>query len=225
MLVLIVCTEGQNSEPAFIRQLGRCVLGQIHPNIEIIEVPLGGNHGHTDRVFEEADRRIEYLKSDEDSILSLVFDDNEAVIEKTLICDYDKMQKHGITEEDFRSNAIAHNYRLILNKPNFEFFVLSFITSPEYAITIKPREYEQEINKTIDVLNLKDRNEKGFVDTMKIPYYSKRQYQIELCFGRLLEYHPELLTEFCRKKPDLDAKCYSQMGELLAEIRDSVDAV
>lgn len=220
MLILIVCTEGESSEPAFIRQYGRCALGQIHPDIEIVEIPLGGNHGHK-KIFEIANKKIEELKQSDDSILSLIDPESDIALQKIIICDYDKMEKHGITEDDFRNAAAENEFQLIINKPNFEFFILAYLTNFEYASKIKPSNYLAEINTAIDVLNKENHSVKGLSEALNIPHYDKNRYASEKFFSNLLEYNrSELDQKFCTHEPCIQEGQYTQMKNLITLIQE-----
>jgi|InofroStandDraft_1065614.scaffolds.fasta_scaffold05140_15 hypothetical protein len=219
MLILIVCVEGESSEPAFIRQHGRCALGQVHPDIEIVEVPLGGNHGHR-KIFEIANKKIEELKRSDDSILSLVDSESEIALQKIVICDYDKMEKHGITEDEFRDAAAENGFQPIINKPNFEFFVLTYLTNFEYASKIKPSSYLVEINTAIDVLNKENHSIKGFPESLSIPHYDKNKYTSEKFFSNLLEYNrSELDQRFCTYDPCIRESHYTQMKDFITIVQ------
>lgn len=224
MLILIVCTEGENSEPAFIRQYGRCALGQIHPDIEIVEIPLGGNHGHR-KIFEIANKKIEELKQSDDSILSLIDPESDIELRKIIICDYDKMEKHRIDEKEFREVAEQRGYQVIINKPNFEFFVLAYLTNIKYALSIKPGNYEIEINKAIDDINKRNHTLKGFSESLDTPHYSKNRYTADKFFAKLLDYNmAELDRNFCEQDIDLTKNGYTQMKDIMLEIQEYVNS-
>lgn len=220
MICLVICTEGENSEPAAIREFSIATTGQTYPEPDIIMVPLKGNRGHK-RLFDVADAEIEELKqSASNSILSEISVDD--IIEKWVICDYDKMERNGITEQEFRKLALEKDYKAVINKPNFEFFVLVFLTNFEYAIKIKPSDYESEINKAIQRINERNISEKKFSSLMKIPEYSKNKYAAEKFFGNLLNYNPELIDNFLGQDFYRCDDCYSEMAIILRRIREIV---
>lgn len=224
MLILIACTEGESSEPAFIRQYGRCALGQIHPDIEIVEIPLGGNHGHR-KIFEIANKKIEDLKRSDNSILSLIDPESDIALRKIIICDYDKMEKHGISEKEFRNAAERQGYQVIINKPNFEFFVLTYLTNIKHALSIKPGKYETEINKAVDNINKRNHTLKGFSESLDIPHYSKNKHTADKFFAKLLDYNmTELDRNFCEQNADLTENGYTQMKDIMLEIQEHANS-
>lgn len=219
MNVAIICTEGESSEPAFIKNYGRCIFGQTCPDAIIIEIPLRGNHGHT-KIFDAADEAIRKESESENSFLSIIGEDGDVILKQIIICDYDKMEKHGISEEEFRKVAERRGYQVVINKPNFEFFVLAYLTNTEYALQIKPEKYEVEINKAIDVLNEKNHITKGFPNSLNIPHYSKNKYAANKFFAKLLDYNiVELDRSFCAQKSDLAKAGYTQMRDVMLEIQ------
>lgn len=144
MICLVICTEGDGSEPAVIKEFSITITGQTYPEPDIFTVPLGGNQGHK-KLFEVADKKIADLgKPNSDSVLSLATDTD--AIDRWIICDYDVMDKNGISEQEFRNLAKEKGYNVVVNKPNFEFFVLVLLTNLEYAMKIKPKDYVKEIN-------------------------------------------------------------------------------
>lgn len=74
MICLVICTEGDGSEPAVIKEFSITITGQTYPEPDIFTVPLGGNQGHK-KLFEVADKKIADLrKPNSDSVLSLATD-------------------------------------------------------------------------------------------------------------------------------------------------------
>jgi len=223
MNVAIICTEGESSEPAFIKNYGRCVFGQTCPDAIIIEIPLMGNHGHI-KIFDAADEAIRKESESGDSLLSLVDEGSDVILKRAIIYDYDKMEKHGINEEEFREAAKQRGYQVIINKPNFEFFVLAYLTSIKYALSIKPESYEVEINKAVDNINEQNRKVKGFPEGLDIPHYSKNKYAADKFFAKLLDYNiVELDRNFCTQSVDFTKDGYTQMGDIMLEIQEYVN--
>lgn len=219
MICLVVCTEGDSSEPAAIREFSILAAGQTYPEPDVFTVPLGGNQGHK-KLFENADRKVAELKDPHsDSVLSLASDAD--TVEKWVICDYDVMDKNGISEEEFRKSAREAGYEVVINKPNFEFFVLALLTGLEYATSIKPKDYIIEIDKAVKRLNDKNIEEKGFSDTMTIPPYSKNKHVAEKFFGNMFNYNPDLIKNF-RDTIGSDEK-YTEMARILQRITEVID--
>lgn len=104
MLYLAVCTEGENSEPAFIRELDRVLDGQStnqgDTSVAVIPVPLNGVHGHN-KIIEAANAALDIdLQKKTDGPLSDF--SSVDILERWLICDYDYMEKHGVIFEEFK---------------------------------------------------------------------------------------------------------------------------
>ena len=58
MIVLAVCTEGENSEPNYIEALKNVLFGTVpgeNTAVEVVLVTLGGNQGFK-KIFEKADK-------------------------------------------------------------------------------------------------------------------------------------------------------------------------
>ena len=209
MICLVICTEGDSSEPAAIEEFSITKT-----------VPLGGNQGHK-RLFEAADKKIaELRRPDSDSILSLATDSD--VIEKWVICDYDVMDENGISEQEFRNLAREMDYHVAINKPNFEFFVLALLTNLEVARNTKPKDYAKEIDKAVKQINKQNIKEKGFSDTMIIPPYSKNKYAAVRFFGNIFNYNPELIKKFFEHNPQNSGGYYTEMDRMLKRITEVV---
>lgn len=187
MIILAVCTEGDNSEPNYIESLKSVMFGTSpadHTNLEIVPVPLGGNQGFK-KVFEKAEMALEERRGDDGSILSLISEDD--ILEKWLIIDYDKMERCGVSEEWMRSEAVRMGYEIIINKPNFEFFILCHFVSVVEASKVLPKDLKDRINIEIKKYNTaKGYNKEEFV-ALKLPNYSKKGHQSRDLFWRLLD--------------------------------------
>ena len=220
MICLVICTEGDSSEPTAIKEFSIATTGQTYPEPDIFTIPLGGNQGHR-KLFETADKKIADLrKPDSDSVLSLTTDID--VIDRWVICDYDVMDKNGISEQEFRNLAKEKGYNVVINKPNFEFFVLVLLTDLEYAIKIKPKDYMGEINVAIKQINDKNIKDKGFSDTMTIPTYSKNKHVAEKFFGNVFNYNPELVKKFCEMASFGNSDRHTEMAKILQRICEVV---
>ncbi len=215
MLVIAICTEGDNSEPAYIRALKTVFSGSVaqldNVGLQIVPVPLGGNAGHK-KIFEKADEAIEYAKYHPDplnpDILSLV-DENEDKIEKWIICDYDKMHKDCVDIGWLRDAAEKTGYRLVVNRPKFDFFVLLHFIGFAEAIKIKVADYDTKLQELV-----KKYNEcRGFTDAsrqaLKLPKYSKKKHIAYDFFCKLLD--RGLVDEISEIPCDVSASNYSEM--------------
>lgn len=221
MLYLAICTEGENSEPAFIRELDRVFGGQSvnqsGASVSIIPVPLNGVHGHN-KIVEAADRALSLdIQRRTDGPLGDFSDDD--VLEKWLICDYDYMEKHGITLREFREMVHTAGYELVVNRPNFEFFVLTLLVGLERAMTELPSNYERAIDVAIEAINAANA-EKGFSDGMMIPKYSKKHYAAPMFFGKLLDYNQELIEAFQETIFDEQSEYFTDMAKIIGRIRE-----
>ena len=221
MLYLAVCTEGENSEPAFIRELDRVLDGQStnqgDTSVAVIPVPLNGVHGHN-KIIEAANAALDIdLQKKTDGPLSDF--SSVDILERWLICDYDYMEKHGVIFEELKKMIHEAGYNLVINRPNFEFFVLTLLAGLETAIAESPSNYMNAIDiaaKTINDSNIK----KGFSDGMMIPGYSKKCYAIPIFFGKLFDYNRELIDKFCQIRFDDSSKRFSDMSKIINRIKE-----
>ena len=222
MLYLAICTEGENSEPAFISELDRVLRGQSinesGVDVSVVTVPLKGVHGHT-KIIEAADNTLNLdAQRATDGPLSEFSNDDS--LEKWLICDYDYMEKHNVKLEDFRTDVEKAGYELVVNKPNFEFFVLTVLGGIDAANSERPSNYEAAINRAIDDMNTFNKTTKSFSEGMMVPKYSKRRHAAPVFFGKLLDYNPELIDEFCKSKFDTAAEHFSEMVKIIERMRE-----
>lgn len=221
MLYLVICTEGENSEPAFIGELDRIFSGQSvnqsSTSVTVVPVPLNGVHGHS-KIIEAANEALDLgpQKRTNGPLSDFADGDN---LERWLICDYDYMKKHGVILEEFEKMVCEAGYNLIVNRPNFEFFVLALLVGQDAAIVESPSNYENAINIATKAINASNA-EKGFSDGMMIPKYSKRRYAVPTFFGKLLDYNQELISEFCKIKFDNASEHFTDMAKIINRIRE-----
>lgn len=222
MLHLLICTEGEVSEPSYIFALQKAIASQAprqHTfDVEVIPIPLKGNHGHR-KIVQRAEQLIAAYCADPDSLVSI---DDAPQIEKWLICDFDKMDRRGVNLDSLRQEAKQYGYEgLIINKPNFEFFVLLHFLPLKDAKAVKINRYQLVINEAISVLNQRNIADKGFSTAMNVPRYShpKNRHAAERFFGALLLNNPELIDFVIKNggKPT-DAR-FSAMPLLIKRLR------
>lgn len=219
MIVLAVCTEGENSEPNYIEALKNVLFGTVFGGntvVEVVPVPLGGNQGFK-KIFEKANAELESRKRDPRDILSVLEEDDE--IEKWLIVDYDKMYRYGVSEEWMRGEAVRNGYVLIINKPNFEFFVLAhFIPIVEVA-EVATKDLKNTINDRISDYN----SQRGFNEdefsALRLPKYSKGCFQSKDLFWRLLDQNINLLNIFNKERSYCDDEHYTEMWKIIERIK------
>ena len=224
MRFIIIGTEGGVSEGAHIDALKDSLVRQVPTSravgLEVVPLGLGGNHGHV-HLVENANVAVDALMADENHVLSCIGDEDDA--EKWLVCDYDSLNTHGVDEEALRNEANAAGFTLIINKPNFEFYVLGLLKGFDHAKTIKPSQYEHEINQAIDELNRVNVEEKGFGQASRIPPYSKKRHIAPKLFSQLATLHPELLDNVLVETAAIDYRetSYSEMPVLVRHLVDA----
>lgn len=220
MLFVLICTEGEVSEPecikAFLSTLRNQAPQSGEENIDVIPIPVGGNHGYKILV-EKADAQIKLVEADKDSLLH--YADPESMKEKWLVCDYDQLDESGITHEEFRKVVEASGYRLVISKPNFEYYVLSVLAGWEVANKTHESNFVGEINSYVDKLNERNKIEKNFSDALMLPYYSKKMHVAEEFFGKLFHYNSELLLAL-NETDNTSKERYSEMPILVARLED-----
>ena len=218
MLFVIVCTEGAVSEPECLNALLDSIKGQAplggNKFVEVLPVPLGGNQGHV-KLIERAEGQIERLRKDPESLLSITESGDE--YDKWLVCDYDNMDESGVEFDKFKEAVAISGYTLIVNKPNFEYFVLCLIAGVDIANKTRHANYFKKINEHVGLLNIKNKSEKGFTDSMTIPPYSKKKYEARAFFSKLLQFNPELLQSLAEKAPN--SSDFTDMPKLIRTLK------
>lgn len=218
MIFVLICTEGKVSEPAYLKALSSTLSGQaprnISTNVEVLPIPLGGNHGHK-KLISIADAVVERHSKNENSLLSLVT--VEDTVEKWIIVDHDDMEKHGISVDELRRVAQEAGYTLIINKPKFEFFVLASLSDCAAAAAVDKSQYTAQINMHVKSLNEQD-IQKGFTKDMLMPKYTKKRFPAEKLFSMMLANHPELIDAALALDVDPTADCYTEMPIIMRRI-------
>ena len=221
MLYLAICTEGENSEPAFIRELDRVCSGQSinqsGASVAIVPIPLNGVHGHN-KIIEAANKALD-LKFQKriDGPLSDFADGDR--LEKWLICDYDYMENHGVVLRKFEQTVREAGYNLVINRPNFEFFVLVLLAGLDVAMVESPSNYEKAINTAVNSINISN-TKKGFYGGMMIPKYSKKHYAVPTFFGKLFDFNQQLINKFCKIKFDNTSEHFTDMAKIINRIKE-----
>ncbi len=153
---------------------------------------------------------------------SLVLIDDAPQIEKWLICDFDKMDRRGVDLDSLRQEAKQYGYEgLIINKPNFEFFVLLHFLPFGEAQSVEINRYQAVTDEAVSSLNQRNIADKGFSAAMSVPRYShvKNRYAAERFFGTLLLNNPELI-DFVIKNGGKHADArFSDMPLLIKRLR------
>jgi len=205
---IVLVVEGEVCELCFFEAYKDFFVGQTVTKFEIVTISTKGNQGHQ-HFFEVANKTIEEVRRDPDSYLSLCEDKDS--IEKWAICDYDKMEKHGISLQEFSDLASYYDYNLVINKPNFEFFILALLIGVDKTYKIKPKDYEKEINCAVDALN--DSCHLG------LTHYSKHEKPCQAFFFNLIFRKPSLIRSFSldRQKAIIFEE-YTQMSMLLRRL-------
>ena len=222
VLFVLICTEGDNSEPECLTALDASLKnGQVPQEVinfvEVLPIPLGGNQGHT-RLVAKANEEIKIMEGDPGSLLHLALSEDEAECDRWIVCDYDALDDADITLGELRQQASDAGYKLVVNKPKFEYFVLCLLIGADLASKVEPGQYFIEINKRIDALNERNRTEKGFTDAMNIPHYSKKKYVTREFFGKLFSNNIELLDNLPDEHSDEEDQ-FTAMLELINAIR------
>lgn len=222
MLFVLICTEGDNSESECLTALDASLKnGQVPQEVirfvEVLPIPLGGNQGHV-KLVEKANKQVETMERDPNSLLHLALSEDGAEHDKWIVCDYDALDDANITLQELRQQASEAGYKLVVNKPKFEYFVLCLLIGAEDANKVESGHYFVEINKRIDDLNKQNKTQKGFTDAMSIPHYSKKKYVTRELFGKLFSYNIELLDNLPVEHSDEDSQ-YTEMHCLINAIR------
>lgn len=191
MLFIAICTEGEVSEPTYIdalkTEIYKQMPGQEISKIDFIVIPLNGNQGHSvNKIIERANNSI---KKEQAKCAAAPGDDWS--IEKWLILDYDKLEK-DVNIKIFKQGIAQAGFELIINKPNFEYFVLLNFMTPNEIDKIKIEAFEDEINNQINKLNKVLEAIPGLSCLNKICKYNKHKYN--RMFYYLLRYHSSSLN-------------------------------
>lgn len=225
MLILLVCTEGEVSEPAYIEALKSQLGGQMPrgktSQVEILPIPLGGNHGHK-KLIERAQKAINDAIKDQDSILYIANEiDEDVTIERWLICDYDEMDNRRIDIKQLRRQARQEGFNLVVSKPRFEVFVLLHFLDIDEVAKIDPSNLNGAINREVEKLNkLNVKTKANVSEVILIPKkYGKKKYQAQTFFGKMLNLNPELIDKALQHSPDYRSHYFSDMPELIKRIR------
>lgn len=221
MLFVLICTEGEVSEPVCIEAFLASINTQSPRSgdefAEVIHVPLKSNHGFKILV-DKANKAIEKLENNKDSLLHLATTEGEATKEKWLVCDYDQMDELNVSFEDFAEIVKSSGYQLVMSKPNFEYFILAIIAGWDVANKTHKSNIVGEINLHVDKLNAENKKTKGFSDALMIPHYDKGRRVAEKFFGMLFSYNQELLLDLMTQDiPDNER--YSDMPTLIERLR------
>lgn len=222
MQFILICTEGKVTEPECIKALDITFKGQVPQQnglfVEVIPVPVGGNQGHV-KLIQKSNEKVNELILDDDQPISFAEPGDE--IDKWLVCDYDELDKSGINLEGLRKEALDNGYKLIVSKPNFEFFVLSILVGVAEARKVNPVNYKDAIDDAIKHLNARNAEEKNFSDAMMIPKYSKNRRKAEMFFSQLFIRNPDLAHALA-EIVEIDYKGnFSEVPTLVAALRSA----
>jgi hypothetical protein len=211
MHYVIICTEGEVSEPAYLNALKLAVLGQTpgyETKVFIVTLPIGGNADHGEKLMMATDVAVEKCIQEE----LCFYDEDQDELEKWIVCDYD----NAADINGMRQLAAERGYRLAVSKPMFEYFILLHFLDVNEAKYVKPRDYERVINEQIDIINEKNGWDK--IRQLTIPHYSKNRFQAKACIEKLLCQMPMLVERIASNKCDIKSDKYSEMISLVQRI-------
>lgn len=213
MKYILIGTEGESTEPATIGSIVAALRQQSprgYAHLEVVPLPLGGHHGHGDRLIKEFDKKVaEYIKNPNHCV-----EPTDEII-KFIACDHDRMEEHGINEQDFRTKVIASGATPIITKPKSEYFTARiFFGKDELAEKLnKGENLESLISKGIEAYN-----KTCDYDFQKLPHYSKKRYAAKNWFSTLFDRNPEFLEKAASLNIDTDADYYSELPLLIRQI-------
>ena len=193
MKYILICVEGGSSEPGIIKGFMGHLRGQAPANvcgrIEVVPLPLGGNQGYTEELFEKAKEKVdEYIKTweikerttnsvkagdaGETVIAEKGADGNEDdangadEIERYIVCDYDNIDKSKTTLEQLREDAKKKGFKLIVTRPKIEYFIARHFFSEEELSTVTAPALAGKINEGIEKYNA---DKESFLQLPRIP--------------------------------------------------------
>lgn len=213
MRYILVGTEGEATEPASIEGV-LAPLRQQSPrgyaNLEVVPLPVGGHHGHGDRLITEFERRVTEYISNPDNCVEPTDD-----IVKYLEVDYDKMEEHDVAEDDFRKKVIAVGAIPIITKPKSEYFVARLFYDEAEVL--------EKLDRGEDPTSIINRGVKAYNDTceydfQRLPLYSKKQHRADSWFGMLFDRNPDFLRRAIGMNVDISQKYYTEIPELIRVI-------
>jgi hypothetical protein len=208
MLFVLICTEGRVSEPQYIKAYCRATEGQsaARRRVEVVPLSTEGNQGHAELINKANEVLSAFIANPENCI-----EESDAV-EKWLVCDFDDMQ---INMGELRRQAEENAYSLVINKPNFEYFVMSHFYSPAEIASVNKRDFAQKINAKVAKLNKQD----WVTEVTKLPPYSKKEHHAADFFGKLLSYGGDEMIERVRSiSMSENGGNFTEMPKLIARI-------
>lgn len=207
---VLICTEGNSSEPGAIESFVRCLRGQapatLYGRVEVRSLLLEGNHGYT-KLVEAAEAEVEqYIKEWE-----IETPDDE--IERFLVCDYDNIDETKTTLEALRESAATKGFRLIVTRPKFEYFIARHFFTEEELSSVSPAALAGKIKEGIDNYN------SGKADFLHIPPYSKKRSAAQRCLGALYNFDPSFMDVACNINVNTSREQFTEFPKLLLHLK------
>lgn len=210
MKVVLICTEGQSSEPGNVNAIVNYFRSQVpdaYRRLEILPIPLNGNHGYRDlpqRAAEMVDQKLQEFE----------LDPSQNEVYRFLVCDYDNMDLLGVDIEALRIAAKDKHFQLIVTKPKFEYFIARHFFTADELLTTNDAALIGKIQEGIDRYNA-DRPA-----YLQIPPYNKSHQQSCRCLGTLYNFDPSFIDRICDMEVDTSQDQYSELPILVRFLRE-----
>lgn len=231
MKLILICTEGDNSEVACIQEFIRSIdlKNTSRGNGVRIEVlPIHGTHGYIHMV-DAAKQEVKRFTEDPESFIEPELRDvikgdgaSEPVdgfeVVKFMVFDTDRLAESGMSLPRLQGDLRAAGFEPIVNQPNMEGFAALFFCSPDILEDV---EYECIEEFLVDVARNFSESQVELAD-FKMPPYSKKYYMAKMWFSALFNYYPDMLERALALPCDSTRRYYTEMSRLFLYLKEAL---
>lgn len=210
MKFVFICTEGESSEPSGISAIVsnfRSQVPEAYKTLEVLPIPLGGNHGYKNLVslcIEQVRAKMDEFEYD------AIFDE----CYKFIVCDYDNIDASGIDLQELRDSAETVGFKLLITRPKFEYFVARHFFSEDELLSVNSAALNGKIQQGIEKYNAKKPT------YLHIPSYGKNKTASKNCLGALYNFDPSFIDIACSIEANINSGQYTELPELIKFLRD-----
>lgn len=208
MIYILACVEGEATEPNIVEGIVlflRSQKPQAYKSVEVVPLPLGGNHGHTE-IIKHAKLAVAQFIDDYDIKTP---PDN---VRKYLVIDFDKLDERGIDYNLFRKDILENGFIPIITRPKIEYFIARLFFDKDELDGLSAAKIDQKIQEGIDQFNT------GKDSIITIPPYGKKKDKAMRCLQTMFNLDPAFLERARNMESDFHSNYYTELSILIDDI-------
>ena len=226
MELILICTEGESSEPACITEYIRSIDLSFNGSklgIRVEVLPIGGTCGYIHMVEHANKTVLEYVNNEENFVdeelrnivLGKAQNSDDFKVTKFAVFDTDKLSESKITLESLKEEFQGAGFIPLANHPNIEGMATLLFSDADQLQGLDPTNIKATLRDKARI----------YVEAcggLALPEYSKKSYVAKNWFSSVFNYDPELRDRALELPSDPIMDYYSEMSVLFSYLRHRI---